>query len=172
MDSRDDGFTLGTTLPDVSYTIEFICTEAGLIDMDPMQSQLTAMFSGSSGSASVETAGISGLTFPRDIQPGNTWQHFVNWQANTGGGSQPGQFIYNYTAMGLEVVTVPYGSFDAMRLDVVIEIDFGGLKGMSGTYENTIWLVKDVGIVKSEGQSHIEGLEFTDTIELVSYDSP
>jgi hypothetical protein len=74
--------------------------------------------------------------------------------------------------MGLEVVTVPFGSFDAMRLDVVIELEFGGLKGMSGTYTNSIWLVKDVGIVQSQGSSQIPGIEFSDSLQLVAFDEP
>jgi len=172
VDSRDDGFTLGTTLPNVSYQVEFACSEAGLIDMDPLKGDLTALFSGQSGTVNVTTTGISGLTFPRDIQPGDTWQHAVDWEASYTGGSSSGQFIYQYTARGLEVVTVPWGTFDAMHVDVEIQIEAGFPQTLSGTYDNSIWLVKDVGIVKSEGTSHIPGVEFTDSLELVDFTSP
>ena len=172
VDSRDDGFTLGTTLPNVTYQVEFACSEAGLIDMDPLKGDLTALFSGQSGSVNVTTTGISGLTFPRDIQPGDTWQHAVDWNATYTGGSVSGQFIYQYTARGLEVVTVPWGTFDAMHVDVEIQMEAGFPQTLSGTYDNSIWLVKDVGIVKSEGTSHIPGVEFTDSMELVDFTSP
>jgi hypothetical protein len=172
VDSRDDGFTLGTTLPDVSYTVEFACAEAGLIDMDPLKGSFTALLSGPSGAVNVTTNGISGLTFPRDIQPGDTWQHVVDWEATYRGGSSQGQFIYQYLARGLEVVTVPWGTFDAMHLDVQIEMGAGFGGTFSGTYDENLWLVKDIGIIKSEGTSHIPGVEFTDSIELTGFSSP
>ncbi len=172
LDSRDDGFTLGTELPDQTYQVEFVCTEAGLIDMDPLKSTLTAIFSNPSGKVIVSTTGISGLTFPRDIQPADTWQHYVNWEATSADSSTPGQFIYQYIARGLEVISVPYGVFDAMRLDVEIQIEAGSLHTLSGTYNSTIWLVPDLGIIKSEGVCHIPGVEFTDNMELVDFVSP
>ena len=171
VDSRDDGFTMGTTLPDVSYSVEFACTEAGLIDMDPLKGSFTALLSGPSGSVNVITTGISGITFPRDIQPGDTWQHVVDWEATYSGGSLQGQFVYQYLARGLEVVNVPWGTFDAMHLDIQIEIG-AGFGQPAGSYEENLWLVKDIGIIKSEGTSHIPGVEFTDTYELTSFSSP
>jgi hypothetical protein len=171
-EASDSGFQIATTLKDISYTIQFSCSQAGLIAMDPVQSQLTGLFAGNSGIVSVETTDTSGITFPRDIQPGDTWQQVTSWIATTKDASYPGRFIYNYSAMGLEVVDVPYGTFDAMRLDVVVEVEFGGLSGIAGTYTTSIWMVKDVGIVKSEGNSQIPGIEFTDSQELVEFESP
>jgi hypothetical protein len=172
IDSRDDGFTIGTSLPDVTYSVEFACAEAGLIDMDPLKGSFTALLSGPSGPVNVTTTGISGLTFPRDIQPGDTWQHVVDWEATYTGGSSQGQFIYQYLARRLEVVTVPWGTFDAMHLDIQIEIGAGFGGAFSGTYEENLWLVKDIGIIKSEGASHIPGVEFTDNFELTTFSSP
>ena len=172
VDSRDDGFTMGTTLPDVSYAVEFACADAGLIDMDPLKGGFTMLLSGPSSPVSVITTGISGLTFPRDIQPGDTWQHVVDWEATYSGDTSQGQFIYQYLARGLEVVTVPWGTFDAMHLDVQVEMGAGFGGAFSGTYDENLWLVKDIGIVKSEGTSHIPGVEFTDTMELNSFSSP
>jgi len=59
-----------------------------------------------------------------------------------------------------------------LRLDIEIEVETGGNRGMAGTYINTQRLGPNIGIVKSEGVSHIRGVEFTDSIELVSFDSP
>jgi hypothetical protein len=172
LDSRDDGFTLGTKLPNNTYQVEFVCTPAGLIDMDPLKSTLTAMFAGVMGNVTVNTTGISGLTFPRDIQPANTWQHFINWQSASTSGTTAGQFIYQYTARGLEAIIVTWGSFDAMRIDVEIQVEYGSPQSLAGTYSESLWLVKDLGIVKSEGTSHIPGVEFTDTMQLTDFSSP
>jgi hypothetical protein len=73
--------------------------------------------------------------------------------------------------MGPEFVTVPFGTFDAMRIDASIDVEIGYQKSNS-TYTVSFWLVQDIGIVKMEGSMDMRGVEFTDTIELTSYDSP
>lgn len=74
--------------------------------------------------------------------------------------------------MGLEVVTVPVGTFDAMRIDVMIQVEVDTPARMTWTYSNSIWLVPEIGLVKSEGSNDLRGVEFTDTMELKSFDMP
>jgi len=171
-DSRDAGFTITTELKDVTYTEEWVCTEAALIDLEPGQQTLAAAFSGPSGTVSVTRSFNSGITLPRHIDPAMSWQQVFGWQATSPDISSNGSFTYQYTAMGPEAVTVPFGSFDAMRIDVEVELEMGGPSGMKGTYSQSVWFVQDVGLVKAEGESHVQGVEFTDSMELVSYDSP
>ncbi len=171
-DSRDDGFTITTELKDVTYAEEWICTEAGLIDLEPGQQTLAAAFSGPSGVVAVTRSFNSGITLPRHLDPAMAWQQVFGWQATGAGVSTNGSFTYQYTVMGPEAITVPFGSFDAMRINVEVELEMGGPAGMKGTYSQSVWFVQDVGLVKAEGESHIKGVEFTDSMELVSYDSP
>ena len=171
-DSRDDGFTITTELKDVTYAEEWTCTEAALIDLEPGQQTLAAAFSGPSGAVAVTREFNSGITLPRHIDPAMSWQQVFGWRAIGADVSSNGSFTYQFTAMGPEVVAVPFGSFDAMRINVEVELEMGGPSGLKDTYSQSMWFVQDVGLVKVEGVSHIKGVEFTDSMELVSYDSP
>lgn len=170
IDSSDTGFTIQTDLEDVSYTQAFECTEAGLINLEAGLQDIVAVFSGKNGDVVLTRENNSGLSIPRELNPGLTWEQFLAWKASSSVGITTGSFTYHYTAMGLEVVSVPGGTFDAMRINVQIEV--AASQSPAWTYVNSIWLVKDIGLVKSQGSSDLSGVEFTDTIELVSYDSP
>jgi hypothetical protein len=170
--SRDDGFTITTELKDVTYAEEWTCTEAALIDLEPGQQTLAAAFSGPSGAVAVTREFNSGITLPRHIDPAMSWQQVCGWRATSADASSDGSFTHQYPAMGPEVVTVPFGSFDAMPINVEVELEMGGPSGLKGTCSQGMWFVQDVGPVNVEGESHIKGVEFTDSMELVSYDSP
>ena len=161
-----------TQLTRVNYTVEYNCTAAGLIALDAAQQLITAMLSGPDDSVTVRTLAHSGLTIPANIQPGNTWQQIIEWGAANSTTTSHGTFTFNYTALGLEAITVPLGSFDAMRINVEIQLEIGDTARMTGTYANSMWLVKDIGMIKSDGASHIPGVQFTDRLELESFDSP
>jgi len=48
------------------------------------------------------------------------WNQYFAWDARSSSGSYKGSFSYHFTAMGTEVVSVPFGSFDAMRIDAAL----------------------------------------------------
>jgi hypothetical protein len=170
-DSTDYGFIITTKLTKITYASEFTCTEAGLINLMPAMGQLSAIFSGPDGTVTVTPTMNSGITIPREFKPGDTWNQYFAWNASSPIGNENGSFNYHYTAMGPEVVTVPFGTFDAMRIDASIDVEIGYQKSNS-TYTVSFWMVQDIGIVKMEGSMDMRGVEFSDTIELVSYDSP
>ena len=169
--SGDDGFTVETQLTKVTYTQEFACTDEGLVNMEPNQSDIAVMLRGPSGGVSVQRVSNSGVTFPMEIQAGDSWQQVFEWQATGPDSSGHGTFTYDFTAVGIEKVSVPAGTFDALRIDAVVQMDIGFNPTVSGTYVTTIWLVQDIGLVKSEGTSQIPGVKFTDSLELVAFDS-
>jgi hypothetical protein len=171
-DSTDYGFTITTKLTKITYATEFTCTEAGLINLMPAMGQLSALFSGPDGTVTVTPTMNSGITIPREFKPGDTWNQYFAWNASSSIGNENGSFNYHYTAIGPEVVTVPFGTFDAMRIDASIDVEIGTFQKSTSTYTASFWLVQDIGLVKSEGSMEGPGLQFSDTIELVSYDSP
>jgi hypothetical protein len=171
-DSTDYGFTTTTTLTKVTYDTEFTCTEAGLINLLPAGGWLSAVFSGPSGTVEVTPTMNTGITLPKEFQPADTWDQYLAWNASSPKVNQNGSFNYHYTAMGSEVVTVPFGTFDAMRIDATIDVEMGTYQKMNGAYTTSVWWVQDIGPVKMEGSMDMPGLKFTDTLELVSYDSP
>ena len=69
-----------------------------------------------------------------------------------------GRFVFDYTAVGYENVTVPFGTFNALRVDATIRIEVSGFRIQAGTYTTSTWLVPEIGMVKSEGTSHVPGL--------------
>jgi hypothetical protein len=170
--STDYGFTITTTLTKVTYATEFTCTEAGLINLLPAGGWLSAIFSGPNGTVELTPTMNSGITLPKEFKPADAWNQYLAWNASGSGTNQNGSFNYHYTAMGPEVVTVPFGSFDAMRIDASIDLDMGTFQKMTGAYKTSVWWVQDIGPVKMEGSMDLPGLQFTDTLELASYDSP
>lgn len=83
----------------------------------------------------------------------------------------------HFNALGVESVTVPAGTFDALKIQIDTTLDinasFQGISvpvTFSGSY--IYWFVKDVGWVKANGTGSIEGKSFSETIELQSYNLP
>jgi len=171
-DSRSDGFTQETTQNDATYSVEYTCTDAGLINMDPIQQYITAIIGSANGTVSVQLLSNSGISLPTNFNLGDIWQQTVDWQATAPNLTTRGRLVFEFEAMGNENITVPYGTFDAMRIDATIKIEVGGIGFPVGTYSISSWLVPAVGLVKSEGSSHLPRVEFTDSMELTSFVSP
>ncbi len=86
---------------------------------------------------------------PAEITPGDTWQQTADWDATSPEINMSGRFVFDYTAVGYENVTVPFGSFNALRVNATIRIEVTGFRILAGTYTTTTWMVPDVGIIKS-----------------------
>jgi len=129
----------------------------------------------------METQNVSGITYPNIILPGNTWAHTLDY---TGKMDVAGEFVnvsgdttYSYTAIGIENVTVPAGTFDAMKIEVITTINInmtiqGSEVPVTVTSTSTSWFAEDVGWVKSDSTSDVLGVPSSETIELVSYSIP
>ncbi len=171
-DSRSDGFTLETKQNDATYVVEYTCTDAGLINMDPIQQYITAIIGSANGTVSVQLLSNSGISLPAKFNLGDSWQQTVDWEATAPNLNTRGRLVFEFEAMGNENITVPYGTFDAMRIDATIKIEVGGIGFPVGTYSISSWLVPGVGLVKSEGTSHLPRFEYTDSMQLTSFVSP
>jgi hypothetical protein len=129
----------------------------------------------------VQASNVSGVTFPSQIQPGNQWQHSLDLQGNVSvanqSGAAKGTAQNNFTAVGTESVSVPAGTFDAMKIQVNTAINMSvSYKGLplpvkfSAAY--TYWFAPGVGWVKASGTGDIAGTSFSETTELQSYSVP
>jgi hypothetical protein len=83
----------------------------------------------------------------------------------------------NFSAIGNESVTVPAGTFDALKVtvNVTLNVDatYEGITlpvSFSGDY--TYWFAPNVGWVKASGTGNVLGSSFSDTTELQSYSIP
>ena len=167
--SGGDAFTLESKLAGVSYTVNFTCTSGGLVAADPVQQYAGAILSSPDAPVDVKIGNMEGTTLPAKINPGDTWQQTADFEASSKDLNLNGRFVFDYTAIGYENVTVPFGTFNTLHVDATIRIEVTGLRILAGTYTLSTWMAPGVGIVKSEGTSHVPGVDFTDSMQLTRF---
>jgi len=127
--------------------------------------------------ADFHTTASSGVTLPASIKPGDTWTQALTLEGieDLNGLQIPAknETSNDCTAAGIESVTVPAGTFDALRFDCQTNTDI--MITMSGNdIEQTIdftasnWYAEGVGLIKTV----TTGSGLDSTIELVSYTIP
>jgi len=167
--SSDDGFIVTTEFIDGSgtFALAYSCTDEGLTLLDPLGQSSSAVATGPDGSATVTTLAQSGLTLAADLEAASTWQQYVKWEARGDDGTVlHGDTTFSYVSRGAEVVTVPFGSFEAIRVDTEI---LGTLEGETLVpCQATNWYAEDVGVVKAETSC----FGINSSAMLVSFDSP
>ncbi len=168
-DALATAFTQSTSIGETSYSVVFDCTSSGLTSGNPIEQYAGALLSSPNVPVSVKMTSNSGITLPARINPGDTWQQVADFQATSPQLNVNGRFVFAYTAVGYENVTVPAGTYNALRVDATISIELTILHVPAGTYTTTSWWVPEVGLVKSEGTSHVTGVDFSDSMELVKF---
>ena len=177
---REDGFTVTVEFDEVTLVQEWSCTPDGILALD--------MGGGSAGTLTtdnvnlvMDTQNASGITYPKEITPGKTWQHGLEFTGtmdiNGESFDVSGNTIYNYTAVGIESVSVPAGTFDAFRLNITttinINLNIGGAEApVTVTSTGASWFAENVGWIKSESSSDIVGFSTNESIESTSYSIP
>jgi hypothetical protein len=167
-DSRDDGFTLVSTLADGSstFTMEISCTDDGLIMMDSLSQSVSASVNTNKGSGTIRTVAQSGVTLPADLEGASTWQQYVAWEVQGSDTVLHGDATIEYVSRGFEVVTVPFGTYNAIRVDSEQRGTLQGEELMS--CQVSVWYAQDVGIIKQEQTCS----SMQSSYDLVSFDSP
>jgi hypothetical protein len=177
---RDDGFTLTTKFDDLTRTQEWGCTSEGLIALQ-LGGTSVATLNTANMKVDFNVTHVSGVTFPSAINPGDTWQHALEFTAKMTVGGQTmdatGDAQSSFQAVGMESVTVPAGTFDAMKIHIDTTIHINGLfNGISFpvTFSSPYdyWFVQGVGWVKASGNGKVGEQSFNETIELQSFNIP
>jgi len=179
---RADGFTMTGTFEDLTRTQEWTCTANGLVALQ-FDSGASAGISAAGLDAVFETTASDGVTLPASLAAGNTWtQNFtLHGDMNIEGGitaTADGTVNNNFQAIGVESVSVPAGTFEAMRVEM--QTTFSLTATVSGigipitfTATTVSWYAPGVGWMKSESSGGMAGVEAaTTTIELQSYTIP
>jgi len=169
--SGSDGFTLQTQLAGVTYSVNYSCTSAGLVVSDPVQQYIGAILQSPDTPVTVKISAVSGTTLPSKINPGDTWQQSADFDASSQDLNLSGRLVFDYVATGYENITVPFGTFNTLRVDTTIRVEISGLHILAGTYNTSAWMAPGVGIVKTEGASHVTGVDFTDSTQLTRFTS-
>jgi hypothetical protein len=171
-ESRDDGFTMTfqASTDDVTLSLEYGCDDGNLTLLDPLQQFAAGSASGSGGTAVITTQGQTGVTLLADLQAGLTWQQTVQGTVQGPDVLLHGDYVFDNVARGLEVTTVPFGTFDAMRVDTEVQ---GKLEGEAQPpCQVTTWYAEDVGPIRTVFTCDMPGTALENTTELESYDSP
>lgn len=126
-------------------------------------------FSATGGSAGVQmkSSGVSGDLIPRDVQVGSTWTTKYDMATSYSGLDLPAEvqmpnlkmaIIIDNKVLSEEKVTVPAGSFKALKVESVSSVDMSMPEVAGFTMPQTAtqakvsfyqWWVKDVGMVKT-----------------------
>jgi uncharacterized protein DUF3108 len=177
---REDGFTLSTQIGDLTRTQEWTCEPGGLVALQ-LGGAPAAMLNSQNIQLNLDAKDSKGVTFPSQMNAGDGWQQSVEVEGDVSMGNDSGKAAgtaqMDFNALGTESVSVPAGTFEAMKVkvDTTLNVDvaYGALSmpvTFSGTY--TYWFVQDVGWVKASGTGNLFGASFSETTELQSYQVP
>jgi len=102
------------------------------------------------------------LILPARLDPGSTWQ-----SEHTAGGQT--RVHATDVVEGSESVTVPAGTFDAIRVVSNATLESGATRG---TVHTVVWYALDVGSVRTESATTIDGTTARVVVELVERGDP
>ena len=178
---RADGFTLTSQFPDAIRTQEWACQPDGLKALQ-LGGGSAAGVSIQGMTADLTTSEVTGISLPKDISSGMEWQYSLVLQGTVAmPGDQQSQSSGTYHAsmkeLGRETVTVPAGTFEAIKIQSNSTVDiisaFAGIEVPIKFNGTTItWYAPGVGYVKSVENGDFGGTAFSATTELQSYSIP
>jgi hypothetical protein len=161
-----DTFGAGTTRKG-----SWACQDGNLIALTPSSG---ATVSAAEMQADFTIESNSGISFPANPQPGQTWTQNIVYlgQQITGGATIQSRNVLetSCTAGNVEKVTVPAGEFQALRVDCTTRLDIyiSGTLVFTLNSSNAAWHAPKVGVVKSSGSSNMGATD----IVLLAYSIP
>jgi len=178
---RADGFTLTSQFADHARTQEWACQSDGLkaLQLGGGSAEGISIQDMATDLSTLETTGVN---IPQAVTTGMQWQYSLKLQGTIvmpGDPQAPANGVYSVTMqeMGSEAVTVPAGTFDAVKIQSNSTVDiisaFAGNEVPIKFNGTTItWYAPGVGYVKSIENGDFGGEAFSATTELQSYSIP
>jgi hypothetical protein len=177
---RPDGFTITSQFDDnLTRTQQWACKPEGLVALQ--LSGAAAVITTEGMSAELETSNVQGVTLPASVAPGDQWTFSLDMhgtQEMSGVTAETtGHVVYNFTAVGTESVTVPAGTFDAMKIEGDLTMDItatvsGIAVPVTVTMHTISWFAPGVGMVRTDTTGDMLGTAISDKLELQSYNIP
>lgn len=160
-DAGSDAFLVETVVRDLDYVITWSCTPEGLLWLQTDGGMFSAIFQVEGTTSTWETVSYSGVSLPKNIQPGDAWSSFEQLNVTDSTGSRSYDIAIDFHAVGIESVTVPAGTFNALHIDLTMSwtSQYGEV-----SVPISDWFAAGVGLVKSSAGSSL--------LELVSYSIP
>lgn len=178
---RADGFTMTTQVADTARTVEWSCLSEGLRALQ-IGGGTTASISTQDIAAEFTTLEASGVSLPREVTPGQQWQHNLTIQGsiampNEEGAPSNGTVSVSMQETGRETITISAGTFEAVKIQaatiIQISADFQGMPvPITINSSSILWYAPNVGFIKSIESSDFNGTSYTTTTELQSYSIP
>lgn len=178
---RADGFTVTSDhVEGFSRLLEWSCTQQGLVS-GTFDGGTAAGVSAQQFQMDLTTTSIEGITLPNKINPGDQWTQTIKTEGKgeIGGGEvlSSGTTVFTMNALGEESVTVPAGTFTAMKVQTDIILDVlltfqGSTTPYPSAFSQMLYWVPGVGLVKRESTQETGGSTYTEIVELQSYSIP
>ena len=175
-----DSFTLTTQMGNLTTQQNWNCTAEGLV-AHQLGGAPAAMLNSQGIQLSLNATNAGGVVFPSQINPGDTWLHTLDVAGNVSVANEEGEAAgtvqMNFNAVGNESVTVPAGTFEAMKIDVDttlnVDVSYEGITlPVTFSATHTYWFAPGVGWVRATGTGNVLATTFTETTELQSYSVP
>jgi hypothetical protein len=180
-DVRADGFTLTSQFDKLTRTQEWACKPEGLLALQ-MGGQSAGLSSGGM-QGQFTTNKAEGVTYPsKPVAAGDEWSYALDYQGQIEmqGGTQAtaaGTADFHFKALGTESVSVPAGTFEAMKVQVdttlKMQVSTQGIQVPVDLTDTTIaWYAPGVGMVKSTDTVASPIYSGTVETQLQSYNIP
>jgi hypothetical protein len=178
---RADGFTLTTQFTDQTHTQEWVCQPDGLKALQ-LGGGSASGISVQGMTSNLKTSNVTGISLPHDVTSGMQWQYSQQLMGTIvmpGDPQAPASGTYSIIMqeMGRETVTVPAGTFDAVKIQSNSTVDI--ISSFAGSevpikFNSTAitWYAPGIGYVKSVENGDFGGESFSATAELQSYSIP
>ena len=180
-EARADGFTLTSQFKDLTRTQEWACKLEGLLALQ-LGGGPTASISAQGLSAQFETSNATGISIPVDMQNVQQWAYDLSMKGTIAmpdnqASQADGSVSSTFQVLGTEAISVPAGTFDAIKVQVNSEYTLntsfqGFLMPLNFSSATIMWYAPYVGWVKSIENSDFGGSPYSSTIELQSYSFP
>jgi hypothetical protein len=161
----------------VTRTEKWNCEAGNLIALDPVGST-SASVETSNLTSNFQTSALTGVTLPASVTASDSWSQAISMTGTmiTSGVSadSTSDTNINCTAIGTESVTVPAGTFDAMKVScqdsLTISVTTFGvtITPITLNFTTDSWYAPGIGWI----QSLTSGEGMNSTIVLVSYSIP
>ncbi len=163
----------------LTRTADWSCKPEGLLELSLGNGAVAVTSSNTQAEFTVTKS--SGVTLPARISTGQSWTYQLDLQGkmtlqNTQTQSQ-GTASYQLKALGNESVTVPAGTFNAMKVQIEgtfnVQVSVSGINmPIAVTDNSTAWYAPGVGMVKLTDAANLMGQAINATTELQSYKIP
>jgi len=172
-DVGTDAFLVEWVSDPLTGVTTWTCTPEGLVEDQSNGGIFSSVLTGPDATVTVQNLSNTGVTLPANPRTGDSWTQVSELSATTSEGEVlTGTLTIEFSAAGMESISVPAGTFNGLRIDVHAEAAYQQ-SGYSSTliWDGTEWLAPGVGRVKATGVMS-EPVGFTYEAILESYSIP